>query len=61
MSRDEAYRVVQAAAQEAWDEGTPFAELIAEAAPELELDLDPAPYLRHAPELIARLERLRET
>ncbi|MBA2239885.1 MAG: adenylosuccinate lyase [Solirubrobacterales bacterium] len=61
MSRDEAYRVVQAAAQEAWDEGTPFAELIAEAAPELELDLDPAPYLRYVPELIARLERLRET
>ena len=32
-SRDDAYRIVQEAAQRAWDEGTPFRDLLAEAAP----------------------------
>ena len=43
-SRDEAYRIVQENAQRAWDERTPFRELLAEAAPELDLDavFDPA-------------------
>jgi adenylosuccinate lyase len=61
MSRDEAYRVVQAAAQAAWDTGTPFRELFAEAAPDLDLDLvlDPGAYLEHVPEVMARLEALR--
>jgi adenylosuccinate lyase len=60
MSRDDAYRLVQAAAQQAWDTGTPFRELLAETAPQLDLDevLDPGAYLAHVPELIARLERL---
>ena len=31
MTRDEAYRLVQEAAQEAWDEGTPFRDLLGEA------------------------------
>ena len=33
MSRDEAYRIVQEAAQRAWDDGHEFRELLAEAAP----------------------------
>jgi adenylosuccinate lyase len=61
MSRDEAYRIVQAAAQAAWDTGTPFRELFAEAAPDLDLDLvlDPGAYLEHVPKVIERLEALR--
>ena len=61
MSRDEAYRVVQGAAQNAWDTGTPFRELIAEAAPQLDLDavLDPNAYLEHVDEVMGRLEELR--
>ena len=44
-SRDDAYRTVQQAAQRAWDEGIEFRELLAEAAPELDLDVvfDPPP------------------
>ena len=59
MSRDEAYRLVQEAAQGAWDTGTPFRELLAERPrPELDLDavLDYDAYLEHVPELIGRLE-----
>jgi adenylosuccinate lyase len=60
MTRDEAYRLVQEAAQEAWDEGTPFRDLLGEVAPDLDLEsvLDPDAYLAHVPEVIARLERL---
>jgi len=60
MTRDDAYRLVQEAAQGAWDTGTPFRELLAERAPELDLDvvLDPDAYLVHVPELIARLDRI---
>jgi adenylosuccinate lyase len=59
-SRDEAYRIVQESAQRAWDTGTPFRELLAAAAPELDLDavFDPAPFLRHSGEIVARLDRL---
>jgi adenylosuccinate lyase len=61
MSRDEAYRIVQQSAQRAWDEETAFRELIAEAAPDLDLDgvLDHDSYLEHLPEVFARLEALR--
>ena len=61
MTRDEAYRVVQEAAQRAWDERTPFRDLLAAAAPELDLDtvLDPNAYLEHSDELIGRLEDIR--
>jgi hypothetical protein len=60
-SRDEAYRVVQEAAQRAWDTGTHFRELIAQAAPELDVDqvLDPGAYLAHVDEVLARLEAQR--
>jgi adenylosuccinate lyase len=60
MSRDDAYRLVQEAAQRAWDEGTSFRELIGAAAPQLDLDavFDYDAYLEHVPEVIARLDRL---
>ena len=57
-SREDAYRTVQAAAQRAWDEGTPFRELLAGAVPELDLDavFDPSAFVRHADEVLARLD-----
>jgi adenylosuccinate lyase len=59
-SRDEAYRVVQASAQRAVDEGVDFRELIAAAAPELDVDavFDPEPFVRHADEIVGRLDAL---
>ena len=61
MSRDEAYRVVQSAAQEAFDTGTHFRELIGAGAPDLDLDavFDYDAYLAHIPEVFERLEALR--
>lgn len=61
MSRDEAYRVVQSAAQEAFDTGTHFRELIGAGAPDLDLDavFDYDAYLAHMPEVFGRLEALR--
>ena len=58
MSRDDAYRLVQEAAQTAWDEEIPFAELLAKSAPGLEIAsaLDPSAYLEHVPEVMARLQ-----
>ena len=60
MTRDDAYRLVQQAAQTAWDTGTAFRDLLAERAPDLDLDLvlDPASYLVHVPEVLARLDAL---
>jgi adenylosuccinate lyase len=60
MSRDDAYRLVQESAQRAWDEGTSFRELIAAAAPNLDLDavFDYGAYLEHVPEVIARLDEI---
>jgi adenylosuccinate lyase len=61
MSRDDAYRVVQENAQRAWDTGTEFRDLLAEAAPDLDLDavFDYGAYLTHVPEILARLEAIR--
>ncbi len=61
MGRDDAYRVVQRAAQRAFDEGVEFRELIAAEAPDLDLDAvcDYGAYLRHIPEVFERLEALR--
>jgi adenylosuccinate lyase len=61
--RDDAYRIVQAAAQRAWDEGTPFRELLAGAAPDLELDavFDPSAFVRHEDEVLARLDGVLES
>jgi adenylosuccinate lyase len=60
--RDDAYRVVQRLAQQAWDTQTPLRQLIAEE-PGLEgLDLDAifdyGHYVRHVPEVLARLEEI---
>ena len=61
-ARDDAYRVVQRLAQQAWDSQTPLRSLIA-AEPGLEgLDLDAIfdyrHYVRHVPEVLARLEEI---
>ncbi|MFP5362137.1 MAG: adenylosuccinate lyase [Thermoleophilia bacterium] len=57
-SRDDAYRIVQEAAQQAWDERTPLRELLA-AQPELGIDLeavfDLGAYTRYAAEIVDRL------
>jgi adenylosuccinate lyase len=65
MRRDDAYRIVQTSAQRAWDERTPFREMLANAlssadAPEIDLDeiFDPAAYTRNAEAVFERLESL---
>ena len=60
MTRDDAYRVVQENAQRAWDTRTEFRDLLAEAAPDLDLDavFDYGAYLTHLPEIFERLEAL---
>ncbi len=59
-TRDEAYRIVQENAQRAWDTGTHFRELLAAAAPDLDLDavFDAGAFVRHAGEIVARLDRI---
>jgi adenylosuccinate lyase len=59
MSRDDAYRLVQEAAQAAWDTGTPFSELLAARAPDLDVAtvMDASAYLAHVPEVMARLDQ----
>jgi adenylosuccinate lyase len=61
MTRDDAYRVVQENAQQAWHTGTEFRGLIGAAAPQLDLDavFDYGAYLTHVPEIFERLEALR--
>jgi len=61
LTRDEAYRIVQENAQRAWDTGTEFRDLLAEATPELDLDaiFDYGAYLTHVPTVFERLEALR--
>jgi adenylosuccinate lyase len=62
MQRDEAYRVVQAAAQRAWDTGTPLRELLGAepAAASLDLDaiFDYGHFVRHAEEIVGRLDEI---
>jgi adenylosuccinate lyase len=62
LSRDDAYRVVQELAQRAWDEGTHLRELLEADPRAAQLDLDAlfdyAPYVRHVPEIIARLDAI---
>jgi adenylosuccinate lyase len=59
--RDEAYRVVQEAAQGAWDGGSDFRSLLARAAPELDLDevFDTDAFVRHADAIVSRLDGIR--
>jgi adenylosuccinate lyase len=61
MTRDDAYRVVQENAQRAWDTRTEFRDLLAAAAPDLDLEavFDYGAYLEHVPEVFERLETLR--
>jgi adenylosuccinate lyase len=56
-SRDEAYRIVQDAAQRAWDEGIPLRRLLEEQQLGLDLDavFDLGAYTRHAEEIVGRL------
>jgi adenylosuccinate lyase len=62
MSRDEAYRTVQRLAQRAWDERTSLRGLLAAdpAGEGLELDVifDEGHYVRHAAEVVARLDAI---
>jgi len=60
LSRDEAYRIVQENAQRAWDEGVEFRDLLASAAPGLDLDaiFDPSAFVRHADEIVGRLDSI---
>ncbi len=61
MARDDAYRVVQELAQEAWDEGTPLRDLLAgdQRVRPLALDLDEIfaydHYVRYSHEIVGRL------
>ena len=66
MTRDDAYRIVQANAQRAWNEGRPFRELL-EVEPEVTKHLDSARldelfdyarFVRHEGEILKRLEAL---
>jgi adenylosuccinate lyase len=58
--RDEAYRLVQSSAQRAVVAGTPFRELLAEAAPDLDLEpvFDPRAFVTHAAAIVGRLDAL---
>ena len=62
MARDDAYRLVQESAQRAWDSGAEFRDLLADAAPDLDLDavFDYGAFLSHLPEVFERLEALRD-
>jgi adenylosuccinate lyase len=59
-SRDEAYRIAQASAQEAWDTGTPLRDLLAARDDVGDLDLDDifdvGHFTRHARQIVARLD-----
>ncbi|MCB8971531.1 MAG: adenylosuccinate lyase [Thermoleophilales bacterium] len=65
MIRDDAYMLVQANAQKAWDTRTPFRDLLAEAVADGEVTIDvdaifdPSAYLTHTGEVFERLEKLR--
>jgi adenylosuccinate lyase len=61
-TRDDAYRLVQGLAQRAWDEGIDLRELLAADERSRELDLDEifdyGHYIRHAGEIVARLDAI---
>jgi adenylosuccinate lyase len=59
-SRDDAYRIVQENAQRAFDGGLEFRDLLATAAPGLDLDaiFDPSAFVKHADQIVARLDAL---
>ena len=61
MARDDAYRIVQRLAQQAWDTRTSLRSLL-DAEPGIELDLDAifdyGHYTRHVPDVLARLDEV---
>jgi adenylosuccinate lyase len=60
MQRDDAYRIVQESAQEAWDRGVPLRELLEHQQLGLDLDevFDAGAYTRHAAEIVGRLDAI---
>ncbi len=62
MVRDDAYRIVQRLAQQAWDTQTPLRDLLGADPAGAGLDLDAlfdyAPYVRHVPEVLERLDAI---
>jgi adenylosuccinate lyase len=58
MQRDDAYRIVQRLAQQAWDTQTPLRRLLEQEDVSLDLDevFDYGYYVRFVPEALARLE-----
>jgi adenylosuccinate lyase len=58
MARDEAYRIIQEAAQRAWDEELPLRRLLQERdlGIDLEAVFDLRVYTRHAQEIVGRLD-----
>jgi len=62
MERDEAYRIVQEAAQRAWDEQIPLRELLAADPAAAQLDLgalfDYGQFTRHAAAIFERLDEI---
>jgi adenylosuccinate lyase len=60
LSRDDAYRIVQENAQRAWDEGVEFRDLLAQAAPDLDLDaiFDPSAFVKYADDIVGRLDSI---
>jgi adenylosuccinate lyase len=60
MVRDDAYRIVQRLAQQAWDTQTPLRQLLEAEGLGLDLDaiFDYGAYLRHVPEVLGRLPQV---
>jgi adenylosuccinate lyase len=62
LTRDDAYRIVQQGAQQAWDTETDFRDLLAAEVQRLGISVDidaifdPAAYTRHARAIVARLD-----
>jgi adenylosuccinate lyase len=58
MQRDDAYRIVQRLGQQAWDTQTPLRTLLEQEEVAIDLDavFDYGYYVRHVPEVLARLE-----
>jgi adenylosuccinate lyase len=58
MQRDDAYRIVQRLAQQAWDTQTPLRTLLEQENVSLDLDevFDYGYYVRFVPEALERLE-----
>src|SRR6476661_3311980 len=60
MQRDDAYRIVQESAQEAWDRGVPLRDLIEHQKLGIDLDkvFDYGAYTKHAAEIVGRLDAI---